>query len=92
MRSPGEQEDFLERGRFGEGESSVPAVQIPTLAKIGLVLIGIGCACIGVIVIFQIGRDDGGPFLVMGSILCGIMGVGCCLGSWVRGLVGKRTR
>jgi hypothetical protein len=90
MRSPDEQEEFLEHGRFGEGNRSLTLAGVPAFVKIGLAFIGVGCACIGAMVLFHIGRDDGGPFFVMGSILCGVVGAGLCLCGLVRKLLGGR--
>jgi hypothetical protein len=63
MRSPEEQEVFLEHGRFGEEEQSLTKAGVPALVKIGLAIVGIGCVCIGAMVLFHVGRDDEGRSL-----------------------------
>jgi hypothetical protein len=91
MRSPDEQEEFLEHGRFGQGKQRHTRARVPALVKTGLAFIGVGCACIGAMALFHIGRDDGGPFFVMGSILCGVVGAIFCLGGLVARLLGRRA-
>jgi drug/metabolite transporter (DMT)-like permease len=91
MRSPREQEDFLEHGRFGEGDQKLHHTRVDRLVWIGLFFIVAGCACLGSAVIFGIGRDDGGPFFVYGFILGIAVGAAFCLIGFVRVWFRKRT-
>jgi hypothetical protein len=81
MRSPREQEDFLERGRFGEGKQA-PTSPVPPLVGLGLFFIAVGCACLAAIVLLQLGRDDDGTLFLQRAILSGLAGVVCCLWAW----------
>jgi hypothetical protein len=92
MRGPDEQEEFLEHGRFGEGEQSVRRVRLPPLVKVGFAFIGAGCFCIAAPVILRIGRDDGAPFLILGYIFCAILGVGFWVVQLVKTLMSSRRR
>ena len=67
MRDTERQEEFLEHGRFGEGEEAL------TRTKIGRLLAA--AITFGSVVVFDIGRDDGGPLLVMGSIALAAIGL-----------------
>ncbi len=82
MRSPEEQEDFLERGRFGEGDQGLTA-RIPLLVGVGLFCFVDGASCLAAMILLDIGRDDGGPLYLMGAILSGVAGLVCCLLGWV---------
>jgi len=62
MRSPQEENEFLERGRFGEGEQSPSRIRVDGFLWIGLLFLAAAGACLGSTVVFRIGRDDGGPF------------------------------
>jgi len=84
MRSPQEQEDFLEHGRFAEGEQSLGRTRVDRFVWLGLLSIATAGACFGSAVLFQVGRDDGGPFVVMGSILALAVGVTFCVVGFVR--------
>ena len=75
MRNAQEQEDFLNRGRFAEGNSS----QISKLVITGFAFIALGLLLAGATVVFKIGRDDGGPYFVMGFFVSLIAGFGCFL-------------
>jgi hypothetical protein len=92
MRSPKEQDDFLEHGRFGEGAPSLIRTAFSTPVIIGLVLIALGSALAGIAVLLGIGRDDGGPFFLMGFFLCVGVGSGFCLWGLVSKLISRRTR
>jgi|HubBroStandDraft_3_1064219.scaffolds.fasta_scaffold914727_1 hypothetical protein len=89
MRSPEEQDDFLEHGRFNESRAKSDWSAFSTPVTIGLILVVIGFACIGIGVLFGIGRDDGGPFLLMGFILSVAAGCGLFLWALVRKLMRK---
>ncbi len=93
MRSPEEQEQFLEHGRFGEGAQAITCAKIHLLVWIGLTFLLVGAALLGWAVVFKVGRDDGGPlfvmgFIVMGFIAASVVGVALCI--W--GLVHMRSR
>jgi uncharacterized membrane protein YjjP (DUF1212 family) len=87
MRSPQEQDDFLEHGRFDERRAKFDRPAFSTPVTIGLVLVAIGFACIGIAVLFGIGTDDGGPFLVMGFIVSMTAGAALFLWALVRKLM-----
>lgn len=78
MRSAEEQEEFLEHARFGEGAHVNTRSKIHRLVWAGLALLLVGGAILGTAVVFDIGRDDGGPFFVMGFIAAGAVGVVLC--------------
>jgi hypothetical protein len=86
VRSPQEQDEFLERGRFGEGDEARNGVH--RLVWIGLLSIVAGGTCLGAAVLFQIGRDDGGPFLIIGMLVGVVVGITCI----IIGLVRMRSR
>jgi hypothetical protein len=86
MRSPQEQDDFLNHGRFDEGNPSL----IRTAVIIGLVLIALGFALAGFSYLAGIGRDDGGPFFLMGFVLSVSIGLLFCLWGLVLKLTSKR--
>ena len=88
MRSSQQQEEFLRRGRFGEGEETIARTKVNRLVWYGLSFLVAACALIHSAVVFGIGRDDGGPFFVMGFIVLGAVGMVLCL----RGLVRMRSR
>ena len=88
MRSPEEQEEFLEHGRFGEGPQEVATARIGKVLWIGLSFLFAAAALLGSAVGFKIGRDDGGPFFVMGFIAASAVGIVLCV--W--GLVRMRSR
>ena len=88
MRSPEEQEDFLEHGRFGEGDQNLARTKLQVLVWIGLLFFAIAAACFGSIIAFQVGRDDGGPLLVQGAILALAIGAVLC----TVGLVKMRSK
>jgi hypothetical protein len=88
MRSPEQQDDFLEHGRFGEGEQAPKRSSVDRLVWIGLLFLAAAGALLGSAVVFKIGRDDGGPFFVMGSIAAGSVGTVLCL----LGLLRMRSR
>jgi len=77
MRSTEEQEDFLEHGRFGEGTRK--RVRVDQLVWIGLLFLLVGAALFGSVVVFNIGRDDGGPLFVQGSIVASAIGLVVCI-------------
>jgi hypothetical protein len=79
MRSPQEQEDFLERGRFGEGSPGLirTAFSRPVIVGIGLIIFG--ASLLGIAALFKIGRDDGGPLFIMGWIVSSVAGLLCFL-------------
>jgi hypothetical protein len=79
MRSPREQEQFLERGRFGEGKPSPirTAFSKPVIIGIGLMIFG--ASLLGIAALFEIGRDDGGPLFIMGWIVSSVAGLLCFL-------------
>lgn len=79
MRSPQEQEEFLKHPRFGEGNPSQIRTAFSKSVIIGFAMIAIGFLFIGSAVIFNIGRDDGGPLFMMGFIVSLIIGLGCLL-------------
>ena len=84
MRSPEEQEDFLEHGRFGEGTRTMARARVDQLVWIGLVILVAGGALLGSAALFNIGRGDGGPFFVLGSIVAAAVGVILCIWGFVR--------
>jgi hypothetical protein len=88
MRGPERQKEFLEHGRFGEGEESIARTKVDRLLRIGLIFLLAGAVILGSTVVFGIGRDDGGPLFVMGFITSGVVGVVLC----VCGLVRMRSR
>jgi hypothetical protein len=88
MRSPKEQEEFLEHGRFGEGPQSIRRPRIDQFLWIGVIFLFAAGALLGSAVVFNIGRDDGGPFFVMGSIAASTLGGVLCV--W--GLIRMRTQ
>ncbi|MGH9653323.1 MAG: hypothetical protein ACRD6B_07635 [Bryobacteraceae bacterium] len=90
MRAPDEQEDFLERGRFGEGKQRVGGNTLNPLVKWALIFFGITIVCIAVPVVLSIGRDDGGPFFLQGAMLCVLLGVGFLIDAGVRALHNRR--
>ena len=80
MRSPREQEDFLERGRFNDDQVR-SRLNPPLMA--GLLLIAAGATCLGVAALFHIGRDDGGPFLLLGALMAFVLGIAlAAFGLW----------
>ena len=84
MRSPQEQGDFLEHGRFGEGDQNLNRTKVDRLVWVGLLFIATAATCFGSAVLFRIGRDDGGPFFVIGSILGTVTGTVFCVYGFVR--------
>jgi hypothetical protein len=88
MRSPQEQEEYLEHGRFGDGKPNLTCARVSPMVVVGLLFVAAGGALMPVAALLGIGRDDGGPFFVMGAIVSGTIGVALCL----LGLVTKRTR
>jgi hypothetical protein len=84
MRSPEEQEDFLKHGRFGEGSQTIARSKIDKVLCIGLALLLAGGALLGSAVVFRIGRDDGGPFFLMGFIAATAVGIVLCVWGLVR--------
>ncbi len=88
MRSADEQEEFLERGRFGEGDQSPASIRVDRLFWIGLLFLIAAGAILGSPVVFRIGRDDGGPFFMMGFIAAGGIGIVLC----TCGLLRMRSR
>jgi hypothetical protein len=80
MRSPEEQEDFLKHGRFGEGTHTVTRrPKIDKVLWIGLAFLAASGALLGSAIVFRIGRDDGGPFFLMGFIAASAVGVVLCV-------------
>lgn len=78
MRSADEQTEFLEHGRFGEGDQSPTRVKVDRLFWIGLLFLVASGAILASAIVFRIGRDDGGPLFVMGFIAAGGLGVVLC--------------
>jgi hypothetical protein len=78
----------------GEGQTRNRLIHsaFPRSSIIGLVLIAIGIALIGIALLFGIGRDDGGPFFVMGCILSVALGFAFFLWGFLRELVSRRGR
>ena len=68
MRSPEEQSDFLEHGRFGEGAQTIALPKIDEVLWISFAFLLIGGVLLGSVVAFRIGRDDGGPIFLTGFI------------------------
>ena len=75
MRDTERQEEFLEHGRFGEGEEALTRTKVGRLLWIGLFCLFAAAITFGSVVVFDIGRDDGGPLLVMGSIALAAIGL-----------------
>lgn len=73
MRSPDEQERYLAHGRFVE-RNQVRLVYDRQL-KLGILCIAIGAALMGALWLFNIGRDDGGPLVVIAALVSGAAGV-----------------
>jgi len=61
VRSAQEQEDFLNRGRFGDGVPSQIRTAFSRLVIIGFAFIALALLFMSTAVVFKIGRDDGGP-------------------------------
>jgi hypothetical protein len=76
VRKPEEQEEFLQHGRFGEGRPSQLRTAFSTPVIVGIAFIVLGFVMIGIAVVFKIGRDDGGPFFLMGFFGSLIVGFG----------------
>jgi hypothetical protein len=79
MRSPEEQEDFLKHGRFGEGTYTLARPKIDKFLWIGLAFLVAGAALLGSAIVFKIGRDDDGPFFLMGFIAASAVAVVLCV-------------
>jgi hypothetical protein len=76
MRSPDEQEEFLSRSRFGEGENSKAPIAL--LTRIGLLLVLAAVGLLGYPLLFESGRDShGGIMYVVGAMYLAIAGAAC---------------
>jgi hypothetical protein len=85
MRSPEEQEDFLERGRFGQSDQTQNHIGIDPFVWAGLLFIVAGCACWGSLALFHIGGHDSAGLPFFWGVILGIAaGVCCCLFGFVR--------
>ena len=84
MRKPQDQEDFLTRGRFGDGCQSQMRTGFSWPVIIGSAFIVLGFLFIVIASLFKIGRDDGGPFFAMGFFASLIFGLGCFLWALAR--------
>ena len=104
MRTPDEQDEWLERGRFAEGRREVAETcsrpariveqvreALNSLVMWSFILFGMGFVCAAATVVFKIGRDDGGPFFLLGAVLCAFLGVGFLIAAGVRSLLKRRT-
>jgi len=87
MRSPAEQEDYLESGRFEPTRSGLP--KFDRSIWIGLLGIASGCAIFGAAVALGIGRDDGGPLFVIWAAGCAAAGSLSIIASVLRRWIGR---
>ena len=78
----------------GEGQTRNRLIHsaFPRSSIIGLVLIAIGIALVGIALLFGIGRDDGGPFFLGGGILSVGLGFAFFLWGFLREALSKRGR
>ncbi len=90
MHTPEERDEFLEHGRFGEGEHSIYRTRVDPIVWLGLPLLVAAGAYLGLSGILGIGRDPGGPPLFLASILAGSLGALLCVVGLVR--MGTRSR
>ena len=89
MRDAKKQEEFLEHGRFGEGEETAAGTKVDPLFLTGLLfLLAAAAVIVAPTVVFGPGRFDGGPFFLMVFIASGTVGVVLC----ICGLVRMRSR
>ena len=90
MRSAGEQEEFLEHGRFGEtNRNRNLSVRVPKLVIAGLFFLAVGISVLAIVWIFDIGEAEGVLYLY-GAALSGLVGLMCCLWSGVSKLLDRR--
>ncbi|GEM_PF-6802309 len=89
-KSPEEQEDFLQHGRFGEGQPKVRRPLSP-LVKAAMVCFGLAIVSIAVPVLLHIGRDDGSPFFLLGAIFCFAQGLAFAITAGVRELLSRNS-
>src|ERR1700733_13069317 len=81
MRSPDEQEEFLEHGRFGEGKRS--GGPMPPLVRIALLLVLAAILFVAYPLLFEAGRSShGGIFYIVGAMYLAIAAVGCFFGEF----------
>jgi hypothetical protein len=86
-RSSEEQQHFLERERFGERRGLLA----DTIPRSGWVRAGFGLSFVGIALVVapalaRIGRDDGGPFFLIGAMASVACGIGCFLVAVLRRL------
>jgi hypothetical protein len=84
MRSPEEQQEFLEHGRYGEGVQAPKRIHLHRLVRAGLLSLFAGGTLFGLMIALNIGRDDGGPLFFMGSNAFSAVGVALCIAGLVR--------
>lgn len=81
MRSPEEQEDFLQQGRFRMGERAQVREVFPRgrLLRLGLILLGTGGIAILAVVLLGGSLEDSGPSItIFVGAAVAIIGFLCC--------------
>jgi hypothetical protein len=85
MRTPKEQDEFLERGRFGKGDRSFRATRIDTVVWLGMLFIAAGLILFSLPWLSESARAaHGGLLFLIGARLSGGVGVVVCIVGFIR--------